>query len=113
MERSKLPAHKVVLFVNFFVRKHFSHDRVIKNLEINKSTSMKWRNICFKVCENWLHHQEPISGENVVVEIDETLKYNRGRELFLKSCNTKDVLHAFFYQVSSLYKFPHLTTMQN
>ena len=85
MERSKLPAYKIVLFVNIFVRKHFSHDIVIENLQINKSTSVDWRSFCSEVCENWLHHQEPIGGENVVVEIDETLmvkrKYNCGREL--------------------------------
>lgn len=58
---------------------------VQKRLCISAHASVDWRSFCCEVCENWLQFQEPIGGEGLIVEINETLlvrwKQNVGRIL--------------------------------
>jgi hypothetical protein len=62
---------------------HWDHQTVIEELQISKKTSIDWMSFCFKVLMAWNGNQEPIRGQGVEVEINETLmarrKYNRGR----------------------------------
>ena len=85
LDNTKLEPWQVLVFVNIFVTKEFSHKRVVRNVHISLKSSIDWRSFCSEVCQNYLDHQEPIGGEGVIVEIDETLivkrKYNRGRVL--------------------------------
>ena len=83
LQQSKVPAWKIVLFVNHFLQKFWSHDVICSNLEISMPTSVDWRSFCSEVTEAWFKNQDPIGGEGVEVEIDETLltrrKHNVGR----------------------------------
>ena len=85
LEQTKLEPWKVLLFINLFVLKRWSHRAVTRNLEVSVKTSVDWRSFCSEVCESWVGKAEPIGGPGVVVEIDEThfvkRKFNRGRVL--------------------------------
>ena len=85
LQQARIPAWKIVLFVNHFLQKMWSHDVVIHNLGITMKTSVDWRSFCSEVTESWFDFQEPIGGGGLEVEIDETLltrrKYERGRFL--------------------------------
>lgn len=74
---------KVLCFINKWCDKRFTHGNAVRDLSISPTTSVDWRSFCSEVCENWLHHQQPIGGPGQSVEIDETLittrKYNVGR----------------------------------
>ena len=71
--------------MNHWLQKFFDHDTVFKCLNWSRQSSVDWRSFCSEVTVNWLNNQEPIGGQGVIVEIDETFfvkqKYNRGREL--------------------------------
>ncbi len=85
LENTQLKPWQVVCFVNLWVRKHFSHGQVIGNLEISRRTAVDWRSFCSEVTEFWFSNQQPIGGQDKIIEIDETLivkrKYERGRVL--------------------------------
>ena len=87
LHRSHLEPWKVLLFANQFLSKHWDHNTVVKCLGISRRTSVDWRSFCSEVCEKWFQDQDPIGGEGVKVEIDEThivkLKYHRGHDLVL------------------------------
>ena len=82
---SHMSAFQVILFINAWLQKDFSHHIVIDNLKISPNTSVDWRSFCSEVTDNWFKKQKPIGGQQICVEIDETLitkrKYNRGRNL--------------------------------
>ncbi|XP_025152732.1 uncharacterized protein LOC112588147 [Harpegnathos saltator] len=55
-----------------------------EELELSDKTIVDWSSFCREVCVLWLENQQnPIGGEEIVVEIDEAKigkrKYNRGR----------------------------------
>lgn len=81
----RFPPWKLLLLVNHFLSKHWDYKTLESCLGLSKRTIVDWRSFCSEVTEKWLSKQEPIGGEGVVVEIDETLivrrKYNRGRLL--------------------------------
>ncbi|XP_076051151.1 uncharacterized protein LOC143031337 [Oratosquilla oratoria] len=83
LEGTHLKPSQVISFVNHWLQKEWNHKTVIKNLKFAPTTSVDWRSFCSEVTERWLENQEPIGGEGIEVEIDETLfikrKYNRGR----------------------------------
>ena len=53
------------------------------SLGISNSTVVDWKRFCSEVVAVWYENQESVGGDQVIVEIDETLfvkrKYNRGR----------------------------------
>lgn len=85
LENTKVPAWKIILFVNHWLSKHWDHSTVIKCLSITSHTSVDWRSFCSEVTDFWFTNQKCIGGPGIVVEIDETLivrrKYERGRVL--------------------------------
>lgn len=85
LQNTKLPAWKIILFVNHWLSKHWDHVTVIKSLDISSRTSVDWRSFCSEVTDFWFRNQDSIGGPGIVVEIDETLivrrKYERGRVL--------------------------------
>ena len=85
LKDSHIPAWKILLFVTLWLQKHFSHGLVSENLGIGAEASVNWRSYCSEVAENWYNRQDPIGGEGIVVEIDETLlvrrKFGTGRLL--------------------------------
>lgn len=85
MAKSKLPACKILVFINHFLSHNWDHNTVVRGLEISRRTSVDWRSFCSEVTENWFENQSSIGGPEIEVEIDETLitrrKYNRGREV--------------------------------
>ena len=85
LERTRLDAWQVLLFINIFVRKRWCHNAAVDNLGISERTSVDWRSFCSEVCQGWVERQEPIGGPGIIVEIDETYfvkrKFNRGRIL--------------------------------
>ena len=72
LERTKLEPWKVLLFINLFIRKRWSHDAAVRNLGICLRTSVDWRSFCAEVCQQWVGCDDRIGGEGVIVEIDET-----------------------------------------
>ena len=76
---------KILGFIVLWLDKDFKHRRAIQNLNISVKTSVDWRSFCCEVTEAWLDRQPPIGGQDVIVEIDETLivrrKYNVGRQV--------------------------------
>ena len=72
LDQTRIPAWKVLLFINSFINKHFSHARVCNNLKITKKTSVDWKVFCSEVCINWLGKQEPI-GVNIKVRYSDIL----------------------------------------
>lgn len=80
---SKLSPSQILVFIISWLEKSFCHDTVIENLNISRMASVDWRSFCSEVTEHWFNNQNQIGGENLSVEIDETLisrrKYNRGR----------------------------------
>lgn len=81
LEKTRVPAWKIVLFANIFLNHSWSHKTVIHNLDLTRSTSIHWMLLCCGITEEWLKSQTPIGGVGVEVEIDETLlvrrKYNK------------------------------------
>ena len=85
LERTRLEPWQVLLFINLFITKRWSHGAAVRNIGISLATSVDWRSFCAEVCEQWVGEEGAIGGEGVVVEIDEThfvkRKFNRGRVL--------------------------------
>lgn len=87
LEKSRLPAWKMLLFVNHFLDRTWCHRIIFENLEIAKDTSVNWRSFCSKVCQFWLENgQEKLGGPGVEVDLDETIlnkhnKYNQGHRV--------------------------------
>ena len=82
----RIPAWKVVLFVNSWLRKSYSVALIKNNLNLSGTTIVDFRSFCSEVTDHWLDYTlEPIGGPGIIVEIDETVcvkrKYNRGRVL--------------------------------
>ena len=85
LEQGRIEPWQLLLFINLFILKRWSHDAAVRNLRISKPTSVDWRSFCAEVCEKWVGEDRPIGGPGVVVEIDEThfvkRKFNKGRVL--------------------------------
>lgn len=64
---------KVVLFVNHWLSRGWSHRGVQACLRISHCTSYDWQFFCSQVTDTWFENQESIGGKGVVVEIDKTL----------------------------------------
>ena len=73
------------MFIAFYFTDMWKHCSAMLELEITLNTGVYWKSWCSEVLENWVGHQEPIVGEGIVVEIDESVmvrrKYNRGRPI--------------------------------
>ena len=84
LSKSHLPPWKVILFVNEFLRRGLSLNFLAKNLNISKSTVSEWRQFCCEVTEAWCKNQDPIGGDDVIIEISEIAIFHenkrRGRE---------------------------------
>lgn len=84
-EGTHLPVWQLVLFCNHWLQKLWDHRTVLECLKWSEHTSVDWRSFCSEVTLHWLHNQQPIGGDGVVVKIDETFfvkrKYERGRQL--------------------------------
>ena len=83
-EQTCLEPWQIVGYINMWLDKSFCHRLARENLGIQTKTSIDWRSFCSEVVESWFDRQEPIGGDGIVVEIDESLivrrrKYNRGR----------------------------------
>ena len=85
LEGTHLPPWKLLLFINHWLRKVWDHHVVINSLGLSSKTSVDWRSFCSEVTENFFENQEPVGGDGVIVEIDEShfgkRKFNRGRPL--------------------------------
>ena len=85
LDGTHLPAWKLLLFANHFVRKIWNHQTVLNSLELSPNTSVDWRSFCSEITEYAFDNQQPIGGPGVIVEIDEShfgkRKYDRGRPL--------------------------------
>lgn len=86
LENARLPAWKVLLFVNHFLDQSWSQRIMFENLEMNYRTSVDWTSCCSEVCQFWLEHvQEKLGGPGVEVEIDENIiscrKDDEGRQM--------------------------------
>ena len=62
LKDSHIPAWKILLFVNLWLQKHFSHGLVYEDLGIGREASVNWRSYCSEVAENWYNGQDPIGG---------------------------------------------------
>lgn len=78
-------AWQILLFVNCWLDKSWSHDMAVSNLQIDRKTSIDWRSFCSEVALAWYTNQEAIGGDGVIVEIDESVlvrrKYEKGRHV--------------------------------
>lgn len=85
LEKTNLQPWQVLLFCASWLRKTYKQSDAIENLEIKSEACVDWRSFCSEVTLDWFEHQDAIGGENVVVEIDETVivkrKQNTGRIL--------------------------------
>ena len=85
LEGTHLPVWELLLFCNHWLQKVWDHSSVFECLKWSPHTSVDWRSFCSEVTLDWLRKQEPIGGDGVVVEIDETFfvkrKHERGRPL--------------------------------
>lgn len=83
LEKSKLQPWQILLFINGWLRKRWTHIDIRENIKISKSTSIDWRSFCSEVTLNAMSVQDPIGGPNCKIEIDESViskrKYNKGR----------------------------------
>ena len=83
--KSKLQPWQILLFSACWLRKTFKHTDTCENLEMNSEACVDWRSYCSEVTLHWFSQQRPIGGDNIIVEIDETLickrKHNTGRIL--------------------------------
>ncbi|XP_064092898.1 uncharacterized protein LOC135205735 [Macrobrachium nipponense] len=84
LDKCHIDPWKLVLFVNFWLRKWFSHRQIFDNLQLNSQTAVTWRRYCSEVAEDFVAHQPPIGGPDIFVEIAEfefvKSKTGRGRE---------------------------------
>ena len=80
-----IAAWKIVLFVNHFLSHLRDHKTIFQYLGFFTNSSIDWRSFCSEVCLAWFKNQKPIRGEEIGVEIDDTLikrrNYERGRVL--------------------------------
>ena len=53
---------------------------IFECLKWSKHTSVNWHSFCLEVTLDWLQKQEPIGGDGVAVEIDETFFVERKYE---------------------------------
>ena len=85
LENTHLPPWKILGFIVLWLNKGFQHRWAVDNLSITLKSSVDWRSFCCEVTESWLDSQAPIGGQDVIVEIDETLivrrKNNVGRQV--------------------------------
>ena len=74
---------QILLFINGWLKKKWTHADIRENIKISKKTSIDWRSFCSEVTVHVMDTQEPIGGPNCKIEIDESLiskrKYNKGR----------------------------------
>ena len=85
LEGTHLPVWQLLCFYCHWLQKKWDHQTVIECLKWSQHTSVDWRSFCSEVTLDWLRNQDPVGGDGVVVEIDETFfvkrKYDRGRPL--------------------------------
>lgn len=85
LDNVHIPAWKIILFVNYWLDKHWNHETISKTISFSSRTSVDWRSFCSEVTHYWFYNQDPIGGEGVIVEIDESCfghrKFNTGRLL--------------------------------
>ena len=83
LDKTHIPPWKIMLFVTHFLSHSWDHRTILSCLKFSIKTSVDWRSFCSEVTDRWLTNQEPIGGDGVRVEIDETYltqrKYHRGR----------------------------------
>ena len=72
-----IAAWKIVLFVNHFLSHLRDHKTIFQYLGFFTNSSIDWRSFCSEVCLAWFKNQKPIRGEEIGVEIDDTLKKRR------------------------------------
>lgn len=84
MNRCKLRPWQVLLFVNMWLRKHFTLSSSLYNFQISTKSSIDWKSMCSEVTQFWFNNQQPIGGENIVVEIDEILFLKSNKKLGTK-----------------------------
>ena len=83
LQRSHLDEWKVLMFVHMFLDKSFSLVRAARHLEISIRTAVDFNVFCCEVTLKYLENQEAIGGQDIEVEIDETVvarrKFEKGR----------------------------------
>lgn len=84
LDPSKLPLNKILLFIYCWSHQLTTIDYCERELEINHNTTIDWNNYLREVCAaKLLRNRNPIGGNGMTVEIDESLffrrKYNVGR----------------------------------
>lgn len=73
LESTKLEPWQIAGFINLWRDSSFCYSIASRNLNINKITFLNLKSLCGTISGNWLHHQDPIGGEGITVDIDETL----------------------------------------
>lgn len=63
--------HPKLCFINHWLKK-WNYDTIFENLRWAERTSLDWRSFCSEITAHWLSDQDPIGGEDIVVEIDES-----------------------------------------
>lgn len=85
LEGSHLLPWQLALFVNHWVQKKWNHKTFMRCLGWSEHTTVDWRSFCSEVMMAWLNKEQPIGGEGIVVQIDETFfvkkKYEQDRQL--------------------------------
>ena len=77
LEKSHIQPWQVLMFCVFWLKKTYKQREAEENIEIAPKTCVDWRSHCSEVTLDWFNHQQPIGGDNIVVEIDETLMVKR------------------------------------
>ena len=77
LHNAKLEEWQVLGFIAVWLDKRFKHSYATTNLNISYNASVDWRSMCSEVTQFWLNNQDQIGGNNIVVEIDETLIVRR------------------------------------
>lgn len=80
LDGARIDPWKVLIFIQMYCDKIYSQSHACKNLYISSRTVVDWRSFCSEVCEHWLNNQDPVGGQGVVVEIDETLVVRRKQD---------------------------------